>query len=255
MASTDPSYFMRVPSEIRLMIYDILFDDKNQKTLEIRNQDPEAYKRRAKPFRTSYRVIGRDLARQSRPTTYCLTSDADIHTSIMGVNRKIHKETAHLLYGTHTFSFGRDIEACVSFLSDLTPQSRPLICEISLVKQGSVYSRDYDRCEWSRLCESLAESNLETLNLTVEGGRPRLGWDGLPEFTVGDFKTMSEIRYEPLEWVWEMLLIKGLKNLVIDSEIHHCPPTHSTAMSFFAAFSSSIERGFSEYLQGQMLEG
>lgn len=95
---------------------------------------------------------------------------------------------------------------------------------------------------------------MQSLKLTVEGGRPSLGWDGLPEFTVGDFKTMSDIRYEPLEWVWEMLPIKGIQNLEIDAEIHHCPPSHSNAMAFFAAFSSSIEKGFAEYLKGQIVE-
>ena len=255
MSITDLPYFMRIPSEIRLMIYDLLFDDKNQKTLEIRNRAPDDYKRRAKPFRTSYRVLGKDLVRQSSPTTYCLTSDAEICTSIMGVNRKIHNETTQLLYGTHSFSFGRDVEAIVPFFSDLTAQTCPLIREMSLVKQGSVYSRDYDRCEWSNLCEFLAENmQLASLKLMVEGGRPNSGWVGLPEFTVGDFKTMSDIRYEPLEWVWELLPIKGIRNLEIKSEIHHCPPTHSNAMAFFAAFSSSIDKGFADYLKGQMVQ-
>jgi hypothetical protein len=245
---------MRVPSEIRLLIYDLLFDDRNQKTLEIRNRPPEEYKRRAKPHRTTYRVLGRDLSRQSHPTTYCLITDADIHISIMGVNRKVHGETTHLFYGNHSFSFDRDVEAIVPFFSDLTVQTQPLIHEISLTKQGSVYSRDYDRCEWSNLCEFLTDKvQLRSLKLTVEGGRPSLGWDGLKEFTVADYQTLSSVRYEALEWVWELLSIKGIQSLEIASEIHHCPPSHSNAMAFFAAFSSSIEKSFAEYLRGQML--
>jgi hypothetical protein len=237
------------------MIYDLLFDDKHQKTLEIRNRSPDEYRRRQKPFRTSYRVLGKDLVRQSSLTTYCLLSDAEIHTSIMGVNRKVHEETAHLLYGSHRFGFGRDVEAIVPFFSDLTISTRSLIREMSLIKQGSVYSRDYDRCEWNNLCEFLRENmQLQSLQLTVEGGRPSLGWDGLKEFTVRDFQTMRDIRYEPLEWVWELLSITGLQNLEVSSEIQHCPPSHSNAMAFFAAFSSSIEKGFVEFLQGQMIE-
>lgn len=246
---------MRIPSEIRLMIYDLLFDDKSQKTLEIRNRSPDECKRREKPHRTSYRVLGRDLVRQSHLTTYCLISDAEIHTSIMGVNRKIHEETTHLFYGNHSFSFDRDVEAIVPFFSDLTIQTRPLIHEICLFKQGSVYSRDYDRCEWSNLCEFLGHKmQLQSLKLTVEGGRPSLGWDGLKVFTVGDFQTLSDVRYEALDWVWELLSIKGVRNLEIASEIHHCPPSHSNAMAFFAAFSASIEKGFAEYLRGEMVE-
>ena len=254
MSIADLSPFMSIPSEIRLIIYGLLFDDKSQKTFEIRNQSPDVYKRRDKPFRTSYRVLGKDLMRQSSPTTYCLNSDAEIHTSIMGVNRKIHEESTHLFYTGHSFSFGRDVEAIVPFFSDLTVATRPLIREISLVKQGSVYSRDYDRCEWSSLCEFLRDNmQLQSLKLTVEGGRPSLGWDGLKLFTVGDFQTMKDIHYEPLEWVWELLTVKGIRNLEIGSEIHHCPPSHSKAMAFFAAFSSSIEKGFAEYLKGQLV--
>lgn len=249
------SPFLRIPSEIRLMIYDLLFDDKHQKTLEIRNRSPDEYKRRQKPYRTSYRVLGRDLVRQSNPTTYCLVSEADIHVSIMGANRKIHEEATHLFYGSHCFSFDRDIEAIVPFFSDLTIQTRPLIHEISLVKQGFVYSRDYDRCEWSNLCELLRDKiQLQSLKLTVEGGRPSLGWEGLKQFTVGDFQTLSDIKYEALEWVWELLSIKGIRNLEIASEIQHCPPSHSNAMAFFAAFSSSIEKSFADFLRGHMIE-
>ncbi len=172
----------------------------------------------------------------------------------MAVNRKIYEETAHVLYANRAFSFDRDIEAIVPFFSDMTTRTRLKIHEISLTKQGSVYSRDYDRCEWSSVCDFLKEHmGVGSLNLTVEGGRPALGWDGYPEYTAKDFKTLANVRYEPLEWVWELLSIKGLRKLQIDSEIHHCPPSHSSAMAFFAAFSSSIEKGFSEYLRSELV--
>lgn len=177
-------------------------------------------------------------------------------TSIMGVNRKIYEETSYLLYGCHTFSFGRDVESIVPFFQDLTKQTKPLIHEISLVKQGSVYSRDYDRCEWTNVCEFLSgDMQIRSLKLVVEGGRPSLGWDGLPEYSVADFKTLASVRYEALEWVWELLSIKGLRNVEVSSEIHqHCPPSsHSNAMEFFAAFSASIEKGFAEFLRSELL--
>jgi hypothetical protein len=248
------SPFMLLPGEIRLAIYHLLLDDKNNRIFEIRNEDPEVYQRRAAPSRTSYRVLGRDLIRRSRPTTYHLVTDSNINTSIMSVNRKIYEETSHLLYGCHTFSFGRDVESIVPFLTDLTKQTKPLIHEISIVKQGSVYSRDYDRCEWTNVCEFL-KSNMQlgSLKLVVEGGRPSLGWDGLPEYSVADFKTLSSVRYEALEWVWELLSIKGLRSVEVSPEIHHCPPSHSNAMEFFAAFSASIEKGFAEFLRSELL--
>ncbi|KAF4630363.1 hypothetical protein G7Y89_g7780 [Cudoniella acicularis] len=253
MAHIQPP-FMRLPCELRLQIYNLLFDDKNNKIFEIRNEDPEVFKRRDAPKRTAYRVIGRDLVRQSLPTTYHLVTDVDIHTSIMAVNRKIHQESSHLIYGRHTFSFGKDIEAIVPFFSDLTLPTRPLIADISLIKQGSVYSRDYDRCEWGNMCEFLRnDMHLDSLKLVVEGGRPSLGWDGLPKYSPADFKTLSSVRYEALDWVWELLSIKGIRNLEVASEIHHCPPSHSSAMAFFAAFSASIESGFAEFLRSELL--
>ena len=254
MAEQSP--FMRIPSEIRLIIYDLLLDDRGHKTFEIRNEDSLEYRARASHKRTGYRIMARDLVRASKPTTYTLVTKTDMHTSIMAVNRKIHQETSHILYGNRSFSFGRDIEAIVPFFSDMTKQNRPLVREIALVKQGSVYCRDYDRCEWSAVCEFLKDHmRLESLNLVVEGGRPSMGWAAIPEYTVGDFKTLSTVGYEALEWVWELLSIKGLRKLDVSAEIHHCPPSHSSAMSFFAAFSASIEAGFAEFLRSEMITG
>jgi hypothetical protein len=251
-----PAPFMRIPSEIRLVIYHLLLDDKDNEVLEIRNEDPDDFKNRISTSRTCYNVLGRDLVRQSRQTTYCLITDVEMHTSIMGVNRKIYQETSHLLYSTHSFGFNRDVEAIVPFLGDLTIQTRPLVQRISLVKQGSVYSRDYDRCEWTEACKFLRESmQLRSLKLVVEGGRPSLGWDGLPTYTAEDFLTLSKVRHEPLEWVWELLGIKGLQNLDIGAEIHHCAPSHSSGTEFFAAFSSSIKQGFTEFMKAELLRG
>lgn len=238
------------------MIYSLLFDDHDQKVFEIRNEDTSIYKRRGSHARTSYRVLSRDLVRQCSPTTYHLVNDVEIHTSIMSVNQKIYQETAHVLYGNRSFSFGRDIEAIVPFFSDLSKQTRPLVHEISITKQGSVYSRDFDRCEWNGVCDFLKEHmEIGSLKLIVEGGRPALGWTGLPEYTPADFKTLSRVRYEALDWVWELLSIGKIRKLEVGSEIHHCPPSHSSAMAFFAAFSASIETGFAEFLRSELLVG
>ncbi|PMD63966.1 uncharacterized protein K444DRAFT_626209 [Hyaloscypha bicolor E] len=254
MAEQSP--FMRIPSEIRLIIYTLLLNDHGHKTFEIRNEDSLKYRARGPHKRTIYRVVARDLARASKTTTYTLATKIDMHTSIMAVSQKIYQEASHILYGNRTFSFGRDIEAIVPFFSDMTKQNRALIREISLVKQGSVYCRDYDRYEWNAVCEFLKDHmRVESLGLVVEGGRPSMGWVAIPEYTVADFKTLSMVRYEALEWVWELLSIKGLRKLDVSAEIHHCPPSHSSAMSFFAAFSASIEAGFAEFLRSEMITG
>jgi hypothetical protein len=250
----EQSPLLRIPSEIRLMIYELLFNDNQQTIFEIRNEDPDVYKRRSSHARASYRVLGRDLLRQSRPTTYYLVNAIEMHTALMRTNRKIYEETAHVLYGNRIFSFGRDIEAIVPFFSDLSKQTRPLIHEISLTKQGSVYARDFDRCEWTTVCEFLKEHmQVGSMNLVVEGGRPSLGWNGLPKYSIADFKTLCSVRYEALDWVWELLSIRGIKNIKVGSEIHHCPPSHSSAMAFFAAFSASIETGFADFLRSELV--
>lgn len=93
-----------------------------------------------------------------------------------------------------------------------------------------------------------------SLKLIVEGGRPSLGWDGLPEYTAGDFKTLSRVAYEPLDWVWQLLSVKGIRNLEITPEMNHCPPSHSSAMAFYVAFSASIEKGFAEFLHSELVQ-
>lgn len=249
------SPFMRIPSEIRLLIYEHLFQDGGQRVFEIRNCDPEIYKRRKDSHkRKEYRILGRDLYRQSRATTYQLITKVDIHTSIMAVNKQIYAETAHVLYANRSFGFGRDIEAIVPFLSNLSASIRLMVRGLSIVKQGSVYTRDFDRCEWANACEFLRENmRLQSLHLVVEGGRPALGWEGLPEFNQSDFKTLQSVAYDPLDWVWELLTIKGIQNLEVGSEIHHCPPSHSNAMAFFATFSAAIDKGFTDFLRSEML--
>jgi hypothetical protein len=245
---------MRIPSEIRFMIYDLLLDDHGNKTFEIRNEESLKYRARGAHIRRGYQILARDLVRASKPTTYTLVTKTDMYPSIMAVNRKIYQETSHILYGNRIFSFGRDIESMVPFFSDMTKQNRPLIKEIALVKQGSVYCRDYDQCEWNNICEFVKENmQVETLKLVVEGGRPSCGWDEVPEYTVSDFKTLSNVKYEHLEWVWELLSIKGIRKLDLSSEIRHCPPSHSSGMSFFVAFSASIEKAFAEFLRSEMV--
>lgn len=250
-----PSPFMRIPSEIRIMIYNLLLDDKDNRIFDIRSQEPDVYARRpSPPYRSSYGV-DHSLMRQRTSTTYHLCTEVELHTSIMSVNRKIYEETTHLLYGNRIFSFYKDVEAIVPFFSDLTSRTRSLVQGMSLFKQGFVFSRESNRCEWSNLCEYLRDQmQLKTLRLIVEGGRPRLGWNDSAKYTLADFKALSSVAYEPLDWVEQLLEIKGIETLDIDSEIHPIPPpSHSSAMAFYGAFSASIETGFTEYLRRELI--
>jgi hypothetical protein len=250
----DSSIFMRVPAEVRLMIYDILLDDRGNRTISIRSESTEAYKAGGQHRRTSYRVLGGNLLRQSQTTTYHVTSDTDFHPNILAVNRKIYEEASQVLYGNHSFDFGGDVEAIVPFLSDLTTSTRSLIEEISLTKMGSVYTRDFDRCEWRNMCSFISQNvQLRKLVLRVTGGRPSSGWIDVQEYAVADFRTLAGVGFEGVEWIQELIGIRALEELEVIPEIEHCPPSTSSAMSFFQAFSASIEKGFTDYLRSEML--
>ena len=105
------------------------------------------------------------------------------------------------------------------------------------------------------MCEFLKDRmRLDSLmKLVVEGGLPNLGWDGLPTYSVADFKTLFNVKYEALEWVWHLLSIQAIRSLDVSSELRNCPPSHSSGTALFVAFSSSIETGFSDYLRSEMV--
>ncbi|TGO45349.1 hypothetical protein BOTNAR_0677g00040 [Botryotinia narcissicola] len=258
MADVKPySALMNMQSEIRVMIYEYLFNDYNNKIFEIRNQKPYAYSQRrdgpVRFLRSAYSVDFSPL-RQRLQTTYELCTAVDIHTSIMRVNRKIYEETLPMLYCNREFSFHKDIEAIVPFFSDLNPSTRPLIQEISLFKQGFIFSLESNRCDWNNLCKFLRDHmQLKGLKLIVEGGQTR-GEQETRQYTPSDFKTLTTHSNEHFVWVSQLLEIKGIQKLDITSEMQSMPSSnHSSSMALFVAFSASIMNGFAEYLRRELI--
>ncbi|KAI1467512.1 uncharacterized protein F4812DRAFT_399721 [Daldinia caldariorum] len=245
---------MRIPAEVRLMIFEYLFDDGGHKQLQIRNAEagklPKTENRRRKRFHT----LDRSFQRRCYETTYRLqTEGVNFWTSIMRVNKTIYEETTYLLYGRHTFDFGDAIEAVEPFLSDLTPQSRGLIREISLYKRGPVHPYNNDRGEWQRVCRFLENNgSVRKLRLVVQCGRPIATWEGPKEFTAADLKLLFDLKHESLDWVGELARVRGIEELEILPDVQHCPPPSSTNMIIFAALSASIERGLTEFLRTQL---
>lgn len=187
---------MRMPCELRLMVYAYLFDageadisiDTNKdhpnsgtsvsgykkhhratsRTISIRNgkdnpfecaqcgqhrehpSNPYTAAQKPNQTRTRYQMIDRSFARRCVETTYYMVNkEAYICAALMRVNRVVHDETAQLLYATHTFDFGCDVEAVKPFLSDLSPATRRLVTRIALYKKGPwMYDCWSDRCEW-----------------------------------------------------------------------------------------------------------
>ncbi|KAI0517355.1 hypothetical protein F5B22DRAFT_119285 [Xylaria bambusicola] len=199
------SPFMRIPAEVRLMIYSYLFDageagdsickdegclksgsdstssKKRSKIISIRNRkEPTPLQSQApdrgydfKP-RTRYHILDRSFRRRRVEVTYGMANKgAYFCTALMRVNRAVWAETSHLVYAKHEFDFGADVEAPKPFLSDLTPQTRGLVKRIAIYKRGPwLFDSWNDRCEWQTMCAYLCESSaVEHLRLIVQAGR------------------------------------------------------------------------------------
>ncbi|KAI0889441.1 uncharacterized protein GGS22DRAFT_153895 [Annulohypoxylon maeteangense] len=250
----DTSPLLRAPAEVRMMIYDYLFNDGGNKQLRIQNATPSKLQKSDGRIRSKYYVLERSFHRRCYTTTYQLgTEGVSFCASFMRVNKKIYEETAYLVYGGHTFDFGSHIEAVEPFLSDLTPPSRQLIREISLYKRGPEPPYDYDRSEWRNVCRFLQDhASIKKLRLMVQGGRPNTTWEGPKEFTVDDLKLLFDIKHESLDWVGELIRVKGIEELEVLPDVQYCPPPSSTNMIIFAALSASIEKGLTEFLRTQL---
>ncbi|KAL1799751.1 hypothetical protein ACET3X_000093 [Alternaria dauci] len=186
------SPLLRLPFEIRLMIYEYLLlpsktpstgngtsvanlipdfhtylsEDTNNDpcTLSVRTMDPWLGVQGPRTWRrrSTYHIRTGPFLTTTTPTTYrVLLSPYTSHLrqtvpSLLSLNRQIHAEASKILYSTYTFSFHTSIEAAVPFLSDLTPRSRTALRHLSVTKKALPYSKEFDRAEWANLFEYLA---------------------------------------------------------------------------------------------------
>lgn len=284
---TMASPFMKLPCEIRLIIYNLLLvyetnairtpiadpmvvsagyhiyektsedTDPSKHVLSIRTESPTLYSSRnaqnlSRRSRTPYHVRSDRFRARCMESTYTVINNPGIHAGILSVNRQIHSEAASVLYSSYTFDFDTAIEAVVPFLSDLTLQSRSHIKRLSIVKRALPYDKEFDRCEWANVCRFLTTNmSLAQLSLGIVAGKPFSGWDGLALFTKSDFARMS--MYEGMEWTRQLMAIKGLKSLDIKAFVEHCPQPMSNSMAFFVNFSASIETGFADFMRSEMI--
>ena len=246
---------LSIPIELRLMIYALLLNPDGSKTLSIRAEDPTLFgaTEAATPRkRSKFRIMSDRFRARSILTSYRLTSQADICSSIVCVSRQIHDEAAKFLYSEHAFDFDTDIESIVPFFQDLTPMALASIARVNIVKRALPYVKEFDRCEWRNMCAYMSKNmQLAQLGLGIAGGRP-VWWTEAPEtFQSEDFRMISDL--EGMEWVNEIATITDLHVLDVKAHLAHCPVPTSDAMAFFIHFSSSIETGFAEYLRAQMV--
>ena len=130
--------FLKVPAEIRLIIYKLLLSDYENMTLRIRTEEPSVYERHKRTLRRNkFRFIADRMRSRSAESTYCLDKNPGfIHSSILGVNQQIHAEASHVLYSEHIFDFGTDIESILPFLQDLTPAALSSIKHMNIIKRS-----------------------------------------------------------------------------------------------------------------------
>ena len=257
--------FLRVPAEIRLIVYKLLLSDHKDMTLRIRTEEQSTYEQRKRLVRrrSKFRYIVDRMRSRSAESTYCLDkSPGDIHPSILGVNQQIHLEASHVLYSEHTFDFGTDIESILPFLHDLSPTALSSIKRMTIVKRSLPYTKEFDRCEWRSACAFISQNlRLVQLDLYVEGGtpslanKPALDWKQNKTYSKADFALMARLDNmdEDMEWMKHVSAIKDLQILNVKALLQNCPIPGSKAMAFFVNFSASIEMGFAEYLRSLMV--
>jgi hypothetical protein len=293
------SPFLRLPTEIRLQIYQLLvlptrhndllpsyekisksaqdyFDydklipgttrpasaDLHKPTLRFRTINPLQYhagEGKEQHDRSKFSVrCDRFSARCLETTYHCLNNPNLSQTvGLMRANKQIHSEIAELLYGHFTFDFDNHVEAIVPFMQDLTPFSRSCIKSVRIVKRSLAYEKEFDKCEWTNAMQCLGSAetglSLQNLDLGIVAGRPGPnGWDMIPAYGAGEFGWLKDM--EGMEWLRDLLELRGLQTLSVTPIIEHCPPAYSSrAMAGYIRFSASIEEGLSKFLEGEML--
>ncbi|OAG08102.1 uncharacterized protein CC84DRAFT_553346 [Paraphaeosphaeria sporulosa] len=226
------SPLLRLPFEIRLMVYEYLLfpsatpssshstsvanllpdfhtyhsSDTNDTpfTLAVRTIDPYAgvNSSRGWRLRSTYHVRTGPFLTTTTPTTYrVLLSPYTAHLrhtvpSLLSLSHQIHAEAAKVLYANYTFSFHTSIEAAVPFFSDLTPIARDSVRHVALTKKGLPYTKEFDRLEWGALCGYLArEVCLSHLYLSVVAGKPGdNGWDSVAPISKEAFALMQRMK-------------------------------------------------------------
>lgn len=295
------SSFLRLPTEIRLQIYQLLvlprehedllpsytkinasaadcFDydqvvpgtnrlasaDLHRPTLRFRTIDPLRHDTRLGKVedqhrRSTYSVHCDRFRARCLGTTYQCVNSPNLSQSVglLCANKQIHEEVAELLYGHYAFDFDNHVEAIVPFMQDLTPFSRSCIKSVRIVKRSLAYEKEFDKCEWASAMQCLSSPEiglgLQSLDLGIVAGRPGAnGWDMIPAYSAREFGFLKDM--EGMEWLRDVLEIKGLQTMAVNAITEHCPPaSNSRAMAGYIKFSASIEGGLSEFLKSEML--
>lgn len=287
----EQSPFLRLPAEIRLMIYHLLLvpsqecvlaasntkrtaclsyydyepNEANKilgPILQIRTLDPFHEPSALRPalhesshLRRARFAIRDHYRARTMKTTYTVENNPGIYANILGACRQIHAEAAPVLYGAYTWDFDTHVEAIVPFFMDLSPLARKSVRRVGLVKKAMPYEREFDRCEWDISTSFLAQSlpSLRRLELGVVAGKPGpQGWDELPQWRKEELKILVRRSWDGLEWVAQVARIK-IESVGVRAIVEHCLPPNSESMAFWVSLSKSLEGGFADWLREMMV--
>ncbi|KAJ9621301.1 hypothetical protein H2203_007353 [Taxawa tesnikishii (nom. ined.)] len=222
--------------------------------LKIRTEEPSSYEQR-RPLhrRTSFKIRSDRFRARCMSTTYHLLSAREISTTFLLSNARIHAEAAGVLYSSHVFDFDTHVEAIVPFFSDLTALARSCVRAVRIVKRALPYEKEFDRAEWSSALSYLAENvPLQSLSLGIVAGMP--GPDGWQMVPPYQSRDFELLKeLDGMEWIKDVLAIQGLERLHVDAVVEHCPPPMSAAMANYIRFSASIDCAFAEFLTQKLL--
>lgn len=260
------SPFMRLPAELRLMVYRHLLspNDADQVFIKTRERTwtrPADRQVEAAARRTSYYALDRrSLGRCSYKTTYGLdTSQSEgttaMYPAIMAVNRRIYEETAYHLYASHSFHFDQNLDAVGPFIGDLTPSTQSLIHSISLhcLLHSPSCCAASDWRFWSSMSQRLGNlPKLRKLKLTVQGGQPTKDWDGPKSLSVSDIKLLYATQHECLDWARELAAVESLEEVEIEVDVRPMPKPETTSTLIYAALSASIGGSLIEFLNEEL---
>lgn len=246
--------FVGMPLEIRMMIYKHLLGGDGSKDIVIRSQPLQnAPNRASKPLRSVYPILGQSRGQPACTATYTRQGSIPIHPAILSVNRMIHEEGSHYLYGRHDFHFGQDLDAVAPFLADRMPPTRDLIRSITLYKQIPTRSVAHDLHDWATICQSLSRlTRLARLTIIVGCGRPQKSWDGPQELAVSDLRLLYSTRHEVIDWIRELAGLDRIGNLVIAADVQPLAEPNTHAMLVTAAFSASIGSSLIQFLRDDL---
>jgi hypothetical protein len=261
----DRSLFMRMPAELRLMVYRHLLSPCTEDRVYIKTRErywkkPE-HSRDETPRRTSYYALDRrSLGRCSYKTTYGLDGGEGehataMHPAIMAVNRKIYEETTYLLYASHNFHFGQHLDAVGPFIGDLTPSTKNLVHSLSLrcfLHSPSCCAAS-DWRFWSSMSQRLRNlPKLRKLKLTIQGGRPTGDWNGPKDLSASDIRLLYATQHECMDWARELAAVESLEDVEIEADVRPMPKPETTTTLIYAALSASIEGSLIEFLRDEL---